>query len=85
VHTGLLDWSGLAQKLAFNPAKILGIDKGTLSIGADADIIVVSPDKEWLVKKQELISKSKNCAFLGRKLKGSVEYTICNGEIVYKA
>jgi len=83
VHPGLLDWSGLVKKMAFNPAQILGIDKGTLSEGADADIIVVSPDQEWVVEKSRFVSKSKNSAFLGRKLRGVVEHTICAGEVVY--
>ena len=84
IHTGLLSWSALVKKLALNPARILGLNKGTLSVGADADIIVVAPDKEWQVEKENFLSKSKNSAFLGRRLKGIVEYTICQGRIVYK-
>jgi dihydroorotase len=93
LNSGLLDWSELVKKLCLNPAKILGIDKpspcmqglgkGTLSIGCAADIIVVSPDKEWIVKKEDFLSKSKNSAFLGKKLTGVVEYTICSGKIAY--
>lgn len=85
VETGLLSWPELARKLAFNPAEILGIDKGRLSSGADADIVIVDPQKEWLVEKSALISKSKNSAFLGRTLKGCVELTIYAGKIAYKA
>jgi len=85
VHTGLLAWPDLVRKMAFNPARILGIDKGMLSAGSDADIIVVSPDAEWIVKKDKFISKSKNSAFLEKRLKGVVEYTICGGKLVYKA
>jgi dihydroorotase len=84
VNKDILGWTDLVKKLALNPAKILGIGKGTLSIGAEADLIVVSADKEWVVKKEELISKSKNCAFLGKKLTGVVECTICHGKIAYK-
>jgi len=83
VATGLLEWVELIKKFTVNPAKILGINKGTLGAGCDADIVVVSPDKEWRVEKTGLVSKSKNSAFLGRKLKGSVEYTICAGKIAY--
>jgi len=71
--------------MSIAPAKILGIDKGTLSPGKSADIIIVSPDKEWLVQKNNCISKSKNSPFLGKKLKGIIEYTIYKGQIVYKA
>jgi dihydroorotase len=84
VKTGLLDWLDLAKKLCLNPARILGINKGTLGAGCDADILVVSPDKEWVVQKAEFVSKSKNSAFLGKKLTGAVEYTICNGRTAYK-
>ena len=84
VESGLLDWMQLAKIMAFNPAKILGIDRGTLRIGADADLIIVSPETEWLVEKGSLVSKSRNCAFLGRRLKGIVEYTICGGKVVYQ-
>jgi len=84
INTGLLDWAGLVKKLAVNPARILGLAKGTLSIGSDADLAVVSPDKEWVVEKEGLLSKSKNSAFLGCKLKGIVEYTICGGKIIYE-
>ena len=70
--SGLLSWSALVEKLAANPARILGINKGTLSAGADADIIIISPDKEWVVRKEEILSKSKNSAFIGKRLKGVV-------------
>jgi dihydroorotase len=84
VGPGILNWSELVRKMALNPAKILGIDKGTLGEGKDADIIVVAPEEEWMVRKEDMVSKSKNSAFLGYELKGVVEHTICAGEIVYK-
>lgn len=83
LNPGILDWPGLVEKMALNPARILGIDKGTLSTGRDADIVIVDPDKAWTVRREELVSKSKNCAFLGRELKGAVEYTICSGKVAY--
>ena len=85
VATGILSWQELVRKLALNPARILRINKGTLSAGSDADIIIVSPEKEWLVEKKDFFSKSRNSCFLGRKLKGVVEYTICGGKIAYTA
>ena len=84
VSSNLLSWTELVEKMSFNPAKILGIDKGTLTPGAAADLVVVSEDKERVVKKEEFVSKSKNSPFLNRKLKGVVEYTVCGGKIVYK-
>jgi len=84
LQKGILDWAGLVEKLALNPAKILGIDRGTLQAAKPADIAIISADKKWTVSKQRFASKSKNSAFLGRELTGVVEYTICGGEIVYK-
>lgn len=83
VRTAILDWPDLVNKMAYNPAKILKIDKGTLGIGKQADIIVVSPHQEWIVQKKELYSKSKNSCFLGQKLTGLVEFTVCGGKIIY--
>ncbi len=83
VENKILTLSQLVEKLSLNPARILGIPKGTLTPGADADIAIVDPAKEWLVQKEAIVSKSKNSAFLGRRLKGMVEYTIYNGKIAY--
>ena len=85
VHSGLLNWNDLVERMCYNPAGILGIDKGTLGIGCDADIAIVSPEKEWVVKKKDFMSRSKNSAFLGKRLKGAVECTIHKGKVVYKA
>ena len=85
IQSGLLDWPDLVKRLSFNPAKILGIDRGPLKEGSIADIIIVDPDKEWIVTKDEIRSKSKNSAFIGRKLKGCVDYTIFKGKIVFKS
>ncbi|MFH1128571.1 MAG: dihydroorotase [Candidatus Omnitrophota bacterium] len=85
VNQKMLNWLQLAEKFTLNPAKILGIDKGVLSHGKDADIVIFSPEKEWLVKKGEIVSKSKNSPFLNRKLKGVVRYTILAGKVVYES
>lgn len=80
VDRRVLDWAGLVEKMSLNPARILGINKGTLSPGSDADIIVVDANKEWTVRKEGFASKSKNSAFIGRRLKGVVERVICGGQ-----
>ncbi|MFA5118728.1 MAG: dihydroorotase [Candidatus Omnitrophota bacterium] len=82
---GIICWDALAAALSLNPARILGVNKGTLSIGSDADIIVVSPDQKWSVQKENIASLSKNSAFLGKNLSGVVTYTICNGKVAYQS
>jgi len=84
VDKNILSWSGLVDRMSFAPSKILGLDSGTLSIGKEADLIVVDPKKTWKVTKANLHSKSKNTPFLGKELKGVVEYTICKGRIIYE-
>jgi len=85
VSREVLTWSELVKKISLNPANVLRIDKGTLGPGKDADIAIISADKEWVVNKVGFASKSKNSAFIGRKLKGAVEYTIYKGKVIYKA
>ena len=84
IEAGILSWPQLSAKMSWNPSRILGINKGTLSVGIDADIVIVDPDKEWTVRKEDFVSRSRNSAFIGRKLKGAVEYTIRNGKIAHK-
>jgi dihydroorotase len=85
VSTGLIDFKRLAELCAEAPARILGIQKGRLIKGADADITILRPDAEWVVEKSDIRSKSKNSPFIGRTLKGRIEHTILGGEIVYSA
>jgi len=80
----ILSWPELVRKISLNPAKILGINKGRLSVGLEADITILDPNKEFILKKETIVSKSKNSPFIGRKVKGAVEYTILGGKIVYE-
>lgn len=81
VNSGLLTWSQLIEKMALNPARILGIPKGTLEIGADADVVVIDPALEWDFVESEMRSKSKNSPYLGRRMKGRAVVAIVAGEI----
>ena len=81
IGPGILNWKGLIEKMSINPSRILGIDKGSLGIGKDADIIIISPEKEWLVRRENFLSKSKNSSFINKRLKGFVEYTIAQGRV----
>lgn len=74
----------LIEKMSVNPAKILGIDRGTLTAGAVADITVIDPKAEWIVEADKLASKSKNSPWLGQAMKGAAAYTIVGGKVVYK-
>jgi dihydroorotase len=74
----------MIEKMSLNPARILGIDRGTLQTGKPADITIIDPDLEWVVTAEELASKSKNSPWLGELMKGKAMYTIVGGKVVYK-
>lgn len=81
VRDGILTMSQLAEKMAMNPAKILGINKGTLKPGADADVMIVDPEKEFKVDSEKFVSKGKNSPFNGWVLKGMPVITICKDRL----
>ncbi len=83
-HTGKLTLGRIAELMAINPRKLLGIDVTRIEKGARADLAVVDLDKEWTVVPEELHSKSKNTVFKGEKLKGKNIMTITNGEIRFE-
>jgi dihydroorotase len=86
VKTKILSWEEMVDRMSFAPARIIGLEKkGVIKVGYDADITIIDPDKEWIVKKEDIVSKSKNTPFLGWKLIGSVEQTIYAGKVVYQA
>ncbi len=81
VKTGQLTMVELIKKMSVNPAKLYHLEKGTLSVGADADVVLFAPDEKWVVS--EYASKSCNSPFTGWTLTGKVKRTICGGRIVY--
>jgi dihydroorotase len=84
-HTGLLSLGGIIEKMSASPAKILGIETGSLAPGATADIVLFDPNEEWTVTPEDLRSRSRNTPFIGAKLKGRVKLTLSRGKIVYDA
>ena len=74
----------IIKALTCNPAKILRINKGNLNIGNDADFCILDINKPWVVKKENLISKSKNTSIEGRKLQGKITNTFVKGEELFK-
>ena len=83
VKKGYLTPMQMAAKMSYNPAKVLGIPKGTLDEGKIADITIINPDKEYTIDVNTFESKGKNTPFDGYKVSGEVEYTILNGKVVY--
>lgn len=73
------------RKLTSRPAEIFNLDKGSLTPGKDADIVVFDPEVEYVIDKAQLRSKSKNTPFDGWKVKGRAIHTLVSGKIVYSA
>ena len=83
VEGGFLSLSDLICLMSTNPAKILGIEAGTLCVGAPADVILLNDRETWTVDVEKLHGKSRNAVFKGRTLIGKVKLTICRGKIVF--
>ncbi len=83
-HNESIKLNKIIQALTCNPAKILKVNKGNLSIGNDADFCIIDINKPWIVKKENLVSKSKNTSIEGRKLQGKVLNTYVNGKELFK-
>mgnify|MGYP002537083156 CR=1 FL=1 len=84
VETGILTISQLIEKMSWNPAQILGIDRGTIQEGHPADVVIADIDHEYTIDKSEFASKGRNTPFDGWKVKGKILYTICDGKVVYQ-
>ena len=84
VEGGVLTLERAIARLTADPARIFGLAKGTLSVGADADVTIVDPAREWVVDLAQSASKSRNSPFHGWKLRGQVLATIMGGKIVWE-
>ena len=84
VKTGILSYRQLVKKMSLNPAKILNIDRGCIGEGSVADIVIIDPDKEYTIDKNEFFSMGKNTPFHGKKVYGKVLYTIVSGQVKYE-
>ena len=82
-HNKSIELNKIIEMITINPAKILKIKKGSLQIGSDADICIFDLEKPWVVKANDLKSKSKNTAIEERKLQGKVLKTFLGGELVF--
>jgi dihydroorotase len=89
----LLKWAEEAKlplvdalaKVTIQPARILGLDAGHLSVGVAADVCVFDPKQHWKIEPAALKSQGKNTPFIGMQAQGKVRYTLVNGQIVYQA
>jgi len=84
VEPGVLDWPGLIKLMTEKPAKIIGVDKGTLSRGKQADVTIIDPQAKYKIDVNKFRSKSRNCPYHGWEATGKVETTIVGGEIRYE-
>ena len=84
VKTGELELIDLLEKMTINPAMLYHLNAGRITEGGPADLVLFDPDKKWTVE-DHFYSKANNSPFIGMELTGKVQYTICNGKIVYQA
>ena len=85
VKTGIITPMQMAEKMSYNPAKVIHQEtKGSLAEGKDADIVIIDPDAQYVIDPAAFVSKGKNTPFAGKKVNGKVIYTICGGEVIYQ-
>lgn len=82
---GYLTPMQMAEKMSYNPARVLGIDKGSLEPGKTADIVIFDPEKTYRIDAAQFASKSRNTPFQGREVTGAVRMTIAGGAVIYQA
>ncbi|BFL46456.1 dihydroorotase [Lactonifactor longoviformis] len=84
VEPGILTPMQMAEKMSYNPAQVIGSERGSLAVGKPADVVIIDPKAEYIVDARKFDSKGKNTPFHGRKVTGKVKMTICDGQIVYQ-
>ena len=83
VRKGHLTVMQLMEKMSLNPARLYGLDKGTIAEGADADLVIFNEGERWEVGPK-FVSKAANSPFVGEELYGKVKFTICAGRVAYE-
>ena len=84
-HTDMMSLSELIRRWTEAPAKLVKLDKGTLSVGADGDVTIFDPEEEWIYDRMDTPSKANNSPFHGWPLKGRNKATILMGKVVFEA
>jgi dihydroorotase len=85
VHPGAIGVARMVELFTTGPARILGLDRGTLAKGAAADVTIFSADRAWTYDVNKSFSKSRNSPFDGKTFKGGPVATVVAGEMVWKA
>ncbi|MFO8013570.1 MAG: dihydroorotase [Phycisphaerae bacterium] len=85
IHTPVLPWLGLVDRLTLGPARALGLEPPALAEGAPADVTVIDPAARWTIDPERFASRARNCPFAGREVGGRVVRTIVAGRTVYEA
>ena len=81
IEPGHLDWPRVIEMLTVNPARLLGIPKGTLTAGADADVTLIDPDTRWTIDPTAFLSKSRNTPYGGWSVRGRAHTVLVGGEV----
>lgn len=81
-HAGKLDLPLIVSKMSYEPAKVFKLDAGTLTVGKNADITVIDPERSWTVDDSKFYTRGSHSPFVGRKLKGKAVLTVVDGKIV---
>ena len=83
-HGKKMDLPNIFRRMSTNPADILRLARGHMSVGAVADLVIFDPDEEWIIDPEQFASKARNTPFAGRSVKGRVKYTIVKGQVIYQ-
>jgi dihydroorotase len=84
VEPDILSWPEMIARMTSRPAAVLGVDKGSLSVGADGDITIIEPHQRWIVDSHKFRSRSRNCPFDGMEAVSKAVCTIVGGQIKYE-
>ena len=84
VRNGVISMNKLSEMMSRNPANILKMNKGNISVGLDGDLVLIDPNKKIVINSEEFYSKGKNTPFEGNEFYGEVVMTIKNGKVLYK-
>ena len=85
VEPGYIDYKDMVRLMSYRPAELLGLkNKGQIKEGYTADLTIFNPNKEYIYTEEKIASKSRNTPWIGKKLKGEIEYTIVSGNVVYE-